>query len=441
MMGCRWIVGILVLLMAVRPAAAVPSFAEQTGQPCAACHVGAFGPQLKPFGRDFKLYGYTAADGRSHGLPIAVTKQVSFTHTAVDQPGGAARWFTGKDNPAFDQASVYLAGRLASKVGAFIELNYDGIARVVKLNNADLRYAADGSLAGQDLVWGLTANNAPTVQDLWNATPIWGFPYNASGLAPSPVASALIDGRLAQSVGGGGAYLLWNDMIYAEATLYGGLSRDTRNALGAVPVSGSDTIVGPVPYWRLAMARSFGGGQHDFQLGTYGLDASLYPSGDGSAGRSDHFTDIAFDTNYQWNADPKSVVSTVISAHATWIHEERRLWASNILSGTNRSGNLDTLRADISYSIAATWTPSVQYFQTSGSADPAYFGIPSGVPNSAGFVGEIAFVPWGKPDSPWPWINLRLAAQCVAYTQFNGSSNRAGDNNALFLSLWTALHF
>jgi hypothetical protein len=38
-------------------ALALPSFAVQTGQPCAACHVGAFGPQLKPYGRDFKLHG------------------------------------------------------------------------------------------------------------------------------------------------------------------------------------------------------------------------------------------------------------------------------------------------------------------------------------------------------------------------------------------------
>ena len=47
-------------------AAAVPAFAEQTGQPCVGCHVGGFGPQLTPFGRAFKLGGYTL-DGR--GFP------------------------------------------------------------------------------------------------------------------------------------------------------------------------------------------------------------------------------------------------------------------------------------------------------------------------------------------------------------------------------------
>jgi hypothetical protein len=429
------------LLWCARPAWAVPSFAEQTGQPCAACHVGAFGPQLKPFGRDFKLYGYTASDGKPHGLPIAAATQMSFTHTNADQPGGAARWFAANDNAALDQVSVYVAGRLAPRIGAFIELNYDGIARVVNLNNAEIRYARDGSLWGSDLVWGLTVNNAPTVQDLWNSTPIWGFPYNMSGLAPSPVATTMIDGRLAQNVAGGGLHFLWNDLVYAEFTMYGGLSRDTRNALGAVPIADTDTVVGPVPYWRFALQRASADERHNVQFGTYGLHANLYPGDDGSTSRTDSFTDIAFDTNYQWIADPKSVVSTVISAHATWIHEEMRLSASNILTGERRSGSLDTVRADVSYSIAATWTPSIQYFQTNGSANGPYFGLPAGVPNSAGFVGEIAYVPWGKPDSPWPWINLRLATQYVAYTQFNGSSNRASDNNALFLSIWTAVHF
>ena len=49
----------LATLFAAPPAQAVPSYAEQTGQPCQACHVGGFGPQLTPFGREFKLGGYT----------------------------------------------------------------------------------------------------------------------------------------------------------------------------------------------------------------------------------------------------------------------------------------------------------------------------------------------------------------------------------------------
>ena len=59
-----WWAVFLAAMTASAPALAVPAFAKQTGQPCAACHVGAFGPQLKPYGRDFKLHGYVASDGR-----------------------------------------------------------------------------------------------------------------------------------------------------------------------------------------------------------------------------------------------------------------------------------------------------------------------------------------------------------------------------------------
>ena len=52
------------------PAAAVPAFAVQTGQPCAACHVGGFGPQLTPFGRTFKIGGYTMRTN-SFNVPLS----------------------------------------------------------------------------------------------------------------------------------------------------------------------------------------------------------------------------------------------------------------------------------------------------------------------------------------------------------------------------------
>src|ERR1700722_10741772 len=43
------------------PAEALPSYARQTGQPCATCHT-AF-PELTPYGRRFKIGGYTAGGG------------------------------------------------------------------------------------------------------------------------------------------------------------------------------------------------------------------------------------------------------------------------------------------------------------------------------------------------------------------------------------------
>ena len=429
----------LAILLAPRLAAALPSFAAQTNQPCAACHVGAFGPQLKPFGRDFKLYGYTATDGKPHFPPIAATAMASFTHTAADQPGGAAPGFRANNNAAPDEASIYYAGRISESIGAFIEGNYDGVSRKISLGKTDIRLARDATLFEQEFVLGLTLNNAPTVSDLWNSVPAWGFPYNASKLAPTPLAAVLSDGDIDGHTIGLGGYGLWNETLYAEVALYQPVGRDLRNTLGENPFAGVNRIASAIPYWRLALQHE--SGKHAFQIGTYGLRAAIWPNGDQSAGRTDTFTDIALDANWQWIADPKSVVSDMISAHATFIHETAALDASRILVGSRGTNKLDVMRADVSYSFAATWTPTVQVFHSQGTRDAAYWATPNGRGNSTGAVFELAWVPFGKPDSWTDRFNVRLAAQYVAYTEFDGSTRGAARNNALYLSIWSALRF
>jgi len=85
--GCEamLVVALALFALAGGKAAAVPSFAVQTGQPCAACHVGGFGPQLTPFGRDFKMRGYTTRV-TSFNLPFSAMAVASYIHTLKDQP-------------------------------------------------------------------------------------------------------------------------------------------------------------------------------------------------------------------------------------------------------------------------------------------------------------------------------------------------------------------
>src|SRR3984893_14769164 len=51
------------------PAEALPSFARQTGQPCGTCHTDF--PALTPFGRRFKLLGYTVGGGAFPTTPFS----------------------------------------------------------------------------------------------------------------------------------------------------------------------------------------------------------------------------------------------------------------------------------------------------------------------------------------------------------------------------------
>jgi len=410
----------------------------QTGQPCASCHVGAFGPQLKPFGRDFKLHGYQGNDGQDHGLPLAATTKLSFTHTGAPQPGGAAPGYAANDNIAFDTLSLYYAGRMGSQLGGFIETTFDGVAQKFHSDNTDIRHVGEAQPFGQDLLWGLTANNAPTVADPWNSTPVWGFPYNRSPLAPTPMAATLIDGGLAQRVIGAGGYMVWNNMIYAEADVYKGLDANAINATGQDPDGFNTTAY--MPYARLALFKDFE--RHHFEVGAYGMTGTVVPGGNQTFGFGTRVTDTALDANYQFIVDPNHVTSNMISAHATYIHEVGNIdpTAPPGLFGTFQH-QLDTLRADVSVSFAATVTPTIQYFRTIGTTDPLFWGTPNGSPNAEGMIFEVAYVPFGKPESKFNTLNVRLAVQYVDYFVFDGTSVNARDNNNFYFSVWTALKF
>src|SRR5690348_14827106 len=104
---------VLVLIAAFATRAdGVPSFAAQTGQPCQTCHIGSFGPQLTPFGREFKIEGYTmtGGEGLASKIPLSAMVLGSFTNTAAAQPEGAAPHFGTNNNFAVDQVSLFFAG-------------------------------------------------------------------------------------------------------------------------------------------------------------------------------------------------------------------------------------------------------------------------------------------------------------------------------------------
>jgi hypothetical protein len=428
------LLAVALLVCVSRPTFAVPSFAVQTGQQCEACHIGAFGPQLTQFGRQFKLNGYTLSDGDNHFPPLAAMALTSFTNTKTDQPGGASPGFKGNDNVALDQASLFYAGRLFDDhTGAFIQTTFDGVANAFHWDQMDIRYANSLSLGGTSLIYGATLNNNPTVQDLWNSTPGWGFPFAASPLAPTPAAGTLIDNGLAQEVVGLGGYASWNDLLYVEFDAYRGLSADAMGKLGITSSSPPNTLHGFSPYWRIALEHSFG--NHYLEVGTFGINAQVFPGGIKRFG-ADRITDFAVDATYQYNPAPEYN----LSAYATYIRENQALHSSQFVAGSQPSDDLRTLRANVSFSYKNTYTLNAQHFETFGSSDAALYGTANGSPNSAGWVGEVDYVPSGKLGSYLPsWLNVKLQLQYVAYTQFDGSEQGASDNNTFYSLLWFAV--
>ena len=146
---------------AISPANALPSFARQTGQPCGTCHTDY--PGLTPYGRLFKLGGYTAGGGayRStlfplrndstnalaaytkkwgsdlptkapsdtgqsipYAPPISMMAIVGFTHTQADQdPTGSP--YHANDNVVVAPVSLFYGGAITDHIGAFAQLTYN----------------------------------------------------------------------------------------------------------------------------------------------------------------------------------------------------------------------------------------------------------------------------------------------------------------------------
>lgn len=419
-------------------ARAVPLFARQTGQQCAACHNGF--PELTPYGRLFKLSGYTFGGGQSNLPPISAMTVASFTNTQAGQPGGAAPHYGDNNNFAIDFVSIFYGGVILPNLGLFGQATYDNIGKTFGWDNTDLRYARPIKVFDTDAIIGLTANNNPTVQDLWNSTPAWGYPWLSSGLAPTPAAATLIEGGLAQTVVGVSPYFYFDNLVYAEVGGYRSLGNRALTALGANS-GGVSAINGVAPYWRFAVEPKWGANTWEF--GTFGLAAALVP-GNVSGFGTDHITDVGFDTQYQFLGEHHS-----FSVQASWIHENDASSASFQQGAvSNGHDHLDSTHIKASYYYNQTYGGTVAHFSITGSADPLLYGADSftNSPNSSGWIGEVDYMPFnhGGPAF-WPWLNVKFGVQYTYYTEFNGASrnydgmgHNATDNNTLYLFSWLA---
>jgi hypothetical protein len=428
------IVALLIIGFVPRAAVSLPLYARQTGQPCATCHTAFL--ELTPFGRRFKLGGYTLDGGDWKGPPFAVMLQPTFTHTQDAQPGGVAG-FGVNNNLVLQQASLFTGGKITDNLGAFIQGTYSGIDPRYAWDNTDIRLAKQIDVDGYTLLWGATVNNNPTVQDVWNTVPAWSFPYISSALAPMPTAKTFIDQVYAQQVAGFTGYSFLDDTFYLEFGGYWPLGPNTQRALGIIP-TGESPINGIAPYWRVAAEPIFG--KHAWEFGTFGLASNVVPMGIVGAG-NDSFTDIGVDTQYQYLGDPHTV-----TVRGAWIHENHNTSASQTLGLANNSKNqLRSLNVSASYIYDSTWSLTTGRVSVGGTADAALYGTFTGSPNSAGWIFELAYLPFshGGPAF-WPWLNFRIGLQYTHWTKFDGATTNidgmgrnASGNNTFFAYIWT----
>jgi hypothetical protein len=437
--GRRLGFALLWFVVSAGAAQAVPSFVEQTGQPCVACHVGSFGPQLTPFGRQFKLEGYTMRSGTDFTNPVSAMAIASFVNTARDQAAPPAPHYGTNDNATIDQISVFVAGGIGEHFGGFTQWTYDGVGRAVGWDNLDLRAALHATLFNADVLAGVSLNNAPGVQDAWNTLPAWGFAYTGSDLAPTPGAATLLDGGLAQASLGVSAFAYWDSAVYTEVGLYWTPGHNFLSALGA----GADNpISGAAPYFRVAYQKDYG--TQNFEVGAFALIADLFPGGDTSAG-TDRYSDVGIDGSYQFMGDGNNIYSV----NARYTHETQDWTATQILGGaTNPSDTLDDVRLDLSYYWQNLIGATLGAFSSWGSTDPLlYSANTSFKPNSTGLTFQLDGTIFGRNLAVLDGrFNVRAGLQYTVYTKFDGASTdydgtgrNASDNNMLRIFIWTVL--
>ncbi len=435
------------------PAQALPSFARQTGQPCGACHTDF--PGLTPFGRRFKIEGYTMGGGKyrttlfpssddstdnskkEYVPPISMMAIVDFTHTQAPIQATPGQSFSANDNVALNTISFFYGGAITDHIGAFAQGTYGPFGW--SWDNTDVRFADSGAIGSVPVIYGITANNNPTVQDPWNTVGNWAFPYQISlfwpGMGPTPI----IDGGFTHYVGSGGAYAYIDDLVYLEGSVYRTLDPRTLTDLGMDPTGAPQTNA--APYWRAAIEPHWGDNWLEF--GTFGMAAGVHPYsgvGTGSGTTYDsqtlNYTDIGLDTQYQYEGS-----NFWVTLRGSYIHEN--INDPNLLVAANPNNILNEARAyaSVAYGNSNRVVLTGQYFNSWGTADlTLYPGGPNGSPNTNGWIAEVAYIPFIDSQAPgWPWFNARIGLQYTWYQEFNGITAGASDNNTLYLYLWIAM--
>ncbi len=439
----------MVLLLLPQAARAVPSFALQTGQPCASCHVGAFGPQLTAFGRNFKISGYTqtGGEGWQAAIPVSVMLLGSYSNTDKGQGAPASEHYGANGNFAMDQIAVFLGGRVTENLGGLVQGSFSGITSNLYLDNSDIRASVPFDVGSTSLRVGLDVNNGPTVQDPFGASFAWGYPYVGSSLVPKPAQQPLLAGALIGNSVGATVYGWYDQSLYVEAGLYNTYGPRLLGAAGTGYGPGS--TANPAPYARVAYEWNWG--VQSAYLGGMFLSSNFNPATSQfvASGANGHnsYTDYALDGGWQWLGDG----THVFSALAVATHEDQKLTGLYNVGGSSRvNSSLNQIRADVSYYYQQTYGATLGWQKTWGPVNAllnpanALSGSANGKPNSNAFSIEADWVPFGKSDSyASPWANLKLGASYTLYTQFNGAAKNydgggrnASDNNTLYVFAW-----
>ncbi|MGC2462570.1 MAG: hypothetical protein WA446_16610 [Steroidobacteraceae bacterium] len=452
-----FVLGGSALMLISTPAQAVPSFARQTGLACEACHT--IPPELTPFGRRFRLNAYTmttksplVSDIDDHkrntvwltDIPgISILLQSTYDHWDRPLPDSLVPGAKSQsDTLQFpQQMSIMYAGAISDHFGAWLQLTYLQNTGSLGIDNNDVRYS--DHTENNDWVWGLTLNNNPSFQDVWNTGEAYGIPYfpvQSLYSATQPLGNAGLRGPLFTQfpglAAGLGAYVWYKDSFYLELSQYhaaksgSAIANEDSSNLNV----GGGTIESFAPYWRAAYERDWG--YNSAMIGTSGMYVRFVPSVFAgqtlSPGNANRYLDLSFDWQYQYNGQHN--IFTFLG-HYTHEHQENDPGLVPTYF-SNSTDQLNQLQVTGEYYYNRHYGGLVSFRRTTGTTDVAFNGG-SGSPANQFEVFELDYL---------PWFNAKLLLQYVVYNVVNNNQNpfflagasnpKASNNNTVVVGLW-----
>jgi hypothetical protein len=402
--------------LAPQQALAVPAFARQTGQNCVACHAGGQFPELTPYGRLFKLTGYTIGERE---LPLSMMAVVTATKQKVNDPAAGK---TQDGSLIFNTGSLFIAGKISDRVGGFVQITYNNYdsqdpntgawAGHSGSDNLDIRYADHLIDNNRDFIYGVTLNNNPGVQDVFHSVPAWGPATVPGSTGPGNGLTPILDNALGAQAAGIGTYAYWNKTVYAELTGYktgdGVFSFMTQGNGGQVYLKGTN------PYTRLALTKEWG--PHNAMIGLTHFDVHQYEADLSSP--TDHYRDNGIDAQYQYLLDPYTLTATIARIHEIIDY-----------GSGNPSDTINSLRAKASFTYQAKYGATLSYFSMTNTL----------AQESRGWTPEVFWT---------PIQNVRLGLQYTMFNKNDGVTDPrdptgasflgAKDTNTLFFYVWGA---
>ena len=460
-------------------ASAIPLFNRQTGQNCVACHAGGQFPELTPYGRLFKMTGYTLG---VRTVPVSAMGLASISKVAnTSKSNDPSADFQKNDSPIFATGSVFVGGKITDNIGAFTQFTWDPYAITTDsggfkgeffADNMDIRFADRLIGENHEVIFGVSANNNPSVTDPWNTAAAW-MQYVP---VPSPTSSQFIDGAspypglaAGGNVSGLNAYAFIDQIVYLEAGDY----RTAKGLFSFMKAGLHDADVtklrGDNPYLRVALNHTWGAST--LMLGLTHMTSRVYddPLDTSDASTVHRYRDMSLDAQYQYLLDPHAWTAQFVYSRETHDYPaaqggqpvafvDARGDALAVTSPTDRTR---LLRAKLSYVYQARYGGSTSIFDLTGTTntanqtsgyDPATLTItadPAAAAPSTRVNGSLTGNPATRGatfEGFWmPLQNLRVGLQYTAYAKYNGARDNydgfgrnARDNNSLFLYAWAA---